>query len=149
MICGSIFFTDLSIYSGWFKNSSSETITLLSALTIGIIFLTKKAVSHVVGLIIKEKSATDDYFFQYNLNTNTIAIIALVVCLLLHYSNVPSTYLFPIGIGIVGLLFVIRAAKTLAFGYLAYDFSIFHLVLYLCAFEIIPLAVFVKIIVRS
>ncbi|MHB8258670.1 MAG: DUF4271 domain-containing protein [Bacteroidia bacterium] len=149
VICGSIFFTDLSIYAGWFKNSSSGIITLLSAISICVIFITKKAVSNVVGLLIKEKSAMEDYFFQYNLTTKAGALVTLVVCLLLHYSNLPPTYLFPIEISIIGLLFVLRMIKTVAFGYLGYGFSIFHLVLYLCAFEIIPVAAFVKIIVRS
>jgi hypothetical protein len=149
MICGGIFFTDLSIYSGWFRNTSTEKLTMLSIAAILGLILVRRIVSRGVGLIIKEKNATEEWFFQYTFGVYVSALIMLVFCLLLHYSNAPAAYLFPLAISIITLLYSIRVVKTVAFGYSAYGFSVFHLVLYLCAIEIIPLAVFVKLIVNS
>ena len=149
MICGGIFFTDLSVYSGWFKNTSVDTIKGLSIILIGILIIARRLLNQAFGLIIKEKNATEDLFFQYAFGIYIGALVMLVCCLLLQYSNIPAVYLFPLGISILGLLYGIRMIKTLVFGYSMYGFSLFHLVLYLCAVEIIPLAVFVKVIVNS
>ncbi len=149
MICGGIFFADLSIYSGWFRNTSTEIVTILSIAAILSLIFVRRILSWALGLILKEKNATEDWFFQYSFGIYTSALIMLVFCLLLHYSHAPAGYLFPVAISIITLLYAIRIVKTLAFGYSAYGFSVFHLVLYLCAIEIIPLAVFVKLIVNS
>ena len=149
MICGGLFFTDLSTYAGWFKNTAADIVKILSIVLIGALILVRRFLNQAFGLIIKEKNATEDLFFQYAFGIYISALIMLVCCLLLHYSNIPPAYLFPLGVSILGLLYGIRMVKTLIFGYTMYGFSLFHLVLYLCAVEIIPLAVFVKVIVNS
>jgi hypothetical protein len=149
MICGGIFFTDLSTYFGWFRIVSPDTRMFISILFIGFLILLRRILGRLFGLIVKEKAAIEDYFFQYSFNIYVGAFALLMFCLLLRYSNLPASHLFPIAIGVLGLLYSIRIAKILAFGYSTYGFSLFHLVLYLCAVEIIPLALFVKIIVNG
>ncbi len=148
-VCGSIFFTDLSTYSGWFKNKSTDAIILLSIIVILALIVLRRILSQAFGLIIKEKNATEDWFFQYAFGIYVSALFLLIFCLLLRYSGAPSSYIFQIAISVLTLLYIIRMVKTLVFGYSVYGFSLFHLVLYLCAVEIIPLAVFVKLIVNS
>ncbi len=149
MVCGGLFFTDLSNYEGWFKNASVEMIKVISIISVGVLILFKRLLNQALGSIIKEKNATEDLFFQYAFGIYISALVMLICCLLLHYSNIPPAYLFPVGISILGLVYSIRIVKTMVFGYTVYGFSLFHLVLYLCAVEIIPLAVFVKVIVNS
>ena len=149
IICGGIFFTDLSIHMGWIRNIPTDKIMILSISTLGILILVKRFFSVVFGLIIKEKNATEDSFFQYSFNLYASGLILFIFCLLIHYSQLPALYLFPLCLSLLGLLSSIRLIKIVVFGYLEYGFSVFHLVLYLCAIEIIPLAVFVKIIVNS
>ena len=96
VICSAIFFTDLSIYSGWFKNIPAEMITLVSVLAIGILVLAKGILSNLFGIIIKEKNATEDSFFQYTFSLYTGGLVMLVICLLIHYSNFSSMCLFPL-----------------------------------------------------
>ncbi len=149
MICGGIFFTDLSTYFGWIKHTSSDIVTLISILIVGLLILFKRGINNFFSLITKEKNASEDYFFQYSTNIYAGAFILLGFCLLLRYSILPATYLLPITLLCLGSLFVLRMIKILVFGYSVYGFSLFHLVLYLCGIEIIPLAVFVKIILNS
>ncbi|MEO8760630.1 MAG: DUF4271 domain-containing protein [Bacteroidia bacterium] len=149
MICGGIFFTDLSVYFGWLKILSPEMITAVSIVIIGVLILLRRLLTNFFGLIIKEKNATEDYFYQYSFNIYVGAFVLLGFCLLLRYTNLPESYLLPITISILGVLYVIRMTKMVTFGYSAYGFSLFHLVLYLCAVEIIPLAVFIKIILNG
>ena len=149
MICGGVFFADLSTYFGWIKYIPSNVIALLAILFIGILILIKRILTYFFGAITKEKNATEDYFFQYSCNTYVGAFVLLISCLLLRYSSLPASSLLPITIGVLSLLYTIRMIKIVAFGYSAYGFSLFHLVLYLCVVEIIPLAIFVKITVNS
>jgi len=149
MVCGGLFFADLSIYQGWFKNVSIELIKWVSIILVGVLILFRRLLNQALGSIIKEKTATEDLFFQYAFGIYISALVMLVCCLLLHYSNIPPAYLFLVGISVLGLIYGIRAVKIMVFGYTVYGFSPFHLVLYLCAVEIIPLAVFVKVIVNS
>lgn len=149
MICGGIFFADLSTYFGWIKIVSADILTLLAIIVIGILILLRRLLTHFFGLIVKEKNATEDYFFQYAFNIYVGAFILLAFCLLLRYSNIPASYLLPVTIGVLSLLYFVRMIKTLVFGFSLYGFSLFHLVLYLCGVEIIPLAIFVKVIVNS
>ncbi len=149
VICSSIFFMDISSYFTWLKNLPIERIAIFTIFIIIALIFVKAALGHVLGLITKERVAASDCFFQYASNLYTSGLVMLVICLLVHYSGFSNAYLFFLGITLTGLLFTLRIIKTVAFGYLRYGFSIFHLVLYLCAVEIIPLAIFVKIIVRS
>ena len=149
MVCGGIFFSDLTTYKGWFKASSTDTVKLISIIALAIIILLRRFLNQALGAMVKEKSATEDLFFQYAFGTYINAFVLLACCLLLQYSNIPPVYLFPVGISVLGLIYGIRVVKTLVLGFATYGFSLFHLVLYLCAVEIIPLAVFVKVIVNS
>lgn len=149
MICGGIFFSQLSTYFGWSKHVAPEMVMTISILSIGMLILIRRILGVFFGRVIKEKNAAEDYFFQYAFNVYIGAFALLALCLLLRYSHLQASYLLPIGVSVLALIYAIRMIKTLIFGYTSYGFSIFHLVLYLCAVEIIPLAVFVKIIVNS
>ncbi len=149
MICGGIFFADLSAHFGWIRHISSDMVTLFAVLIIGVSILLRRMLIQFFGLITKEKNAAEDYFFQYSFNIYAGAFVLLGFCLLLRYSSLPPSYLLPAIISILSLLYGIRMVKILVFGYSIYGFSLFHLVLYLCAVEIIPLAIFIKIIVNS
>ena len=131
---------------GWFKHFSSELITSFTILAMLVVIIAKGTLSYLLGLITKEKGVNEDAFFQYTLSIFSVGLIMLIFCLLVHYSNIPFTYLIPVGIGFPILVFALRMIKILAFGYLQFGFSVFHLVLYLCVVELIPLVIFVKII---
>jgi len=148
-VCGAIFFSELSVYMGWFRSLPSSLITPLCIFSICLFVFVKGLLNNLLGIVIKEKNATEDLFYQYTFGLYIGGLFMLILCLLLHYSNFQAMYLFPVGLSLLGFIFIVRIVKTIAFGYLQYGFSIFHLVLYICAFEIIPLAVFVKVIVRG
>jgi hypothetical protein len=126
-----------------------DFIRLLAIISIGGLIVFRRFLNQALGSVVKEKNAAEDLFFQYAFGAYIGALLMLICCLLLHYSNIPPSYLFSLGVILLGLLYGIRIIKTLVFGYSMYGFSLFHLVLYLCAVEIIPLAVFVKVIVNS
>lgn len=148
-ICAGVFFTDLCVYKGWFAQMPVYLIKVGSILIVLAIILVRRFINQVLGLMIKEKNATEDMFFQYAFGIYISAFVMLFCSLLLHYSKIPPGYLFPAGISVLGAIYSVRVVKTLLLGRTIYGFSLFHLVLYLCAVEIIPLAVFVKVIVNS
>ncbi|MBS1647877.1 MAG: DUF4271 domain-containing protein [Bacteroidetes bacterium] len=149
MICGGIFFSQVAVHQGWFKKIPSNLLMPLCISSIGILILLRTFFTRVLGLLLKEKTASEDGIFQFAFNTYAGAFFLLVVCLLLHYTRIPSEYLFYSAFVFFSFLYVLRMAKIVGHGYLRYQFSIFHLILYLCAFEIIPLAIFIKVLTHN
>ena len=149
IICASIFFMDLNIRMRWITFQHNEWLLPAYLICLSVLLLTKKIFSSVFSLFLKNQKALNDYFFQYSFSIKTEGLLLLPVCLLLHYSAIPPVYLLFLGLLIPGLIFVVRIMRTLLWGRAEYGFSIFHIVLYLCTVEIIPLVVFIKILVAG
>ncbi len=149
IICASIFFMDLNTRMHWIILQNNQWLlpACLSCLT--ALLLAKKMSSSVFSLFLKNQKALNDYFFQYSFSIKTEGLLLLPVCLLLHYSAMPPIYLLSLGLVIPAIIFVVRIIRTLLWGRAEYGFSVFHIVLYLCTVEIIPLVVFIKILVAG
>lgn len=146
IICAAVFFNYLNERMGWVTLKNPDWVLPLSLLFLSAILLAKKTSSRVFSLFLRNQKALTDYFFQYSFSIKTEGLLLLPVCLLLYYSAVPHAYLVAIGLAIPTLVFVVRVIRTLAWAGPEYGFSVFHIVLYLCTVEIIPLAVFIKVL---
>jgi len=149
IICASIFFMDLNIRMHWITLQNNEWLLPACLICLTVFLLTKKMASSVFSLFLKNQKALNDYFFQYSFSIKAEGLLLLPVCLLLHYSAIPPVYLISLGLIIPALIFAIRVIRTLVWGRSEYGFSVFHIVLYLCTVEIIPLVVFIKILVAG
>jgi hypothetical protein len=149
IICASIFFTDLNNRMHWITMQNGSLLLPLCIICLAVLLLVKKMSSVVFSLFLKNQKALNDYFFQYSFSIKTEGLLLLPVCLLLHYSDVPQAVLLLLGLVIPSLIFSVRVVRTLLWGRAEYGFSVFHIVLYLCTVEIIPLVVFIKILVAG
>ena len=149
IICASIFFIDLNNRMCWIKIQHSDWLLPLCLLCLAFLLLVKKMSATVFSLFLKNQKAFNDYFFQYSFSIKTEGLLLLPVCLLLHYSAIPPVYLLLLGILVPALIFTVRVIRTILWGRAEYGFSVFHIVLYLCTVEIIPLVVFIKILVAG
>ena len=149
IICISIFFVDLNDRMHWIRLQNDQWLLPTSIVVLAVLLLIKKMSSAVVSIFLKNQKALNDYFFQYSFSIKAEGLLLLPVCLLLHYSAVSAVYLIPLGLLIPTLLFSLRVIRTLSGGRAEYGFSVFHIVLYLCTVEIIPLVVFIKILVAG
>jgi hypothetical protein len=149
IICASIFFTDLNSRMHWIVMQNSALLLPLCIVCLTAVLLVKKMSSAIFSLFLKNQKALNDYFFQYSFSIKTEGLLLLPVCLLLHYSAVLPAVLLLFGLAIPALIFSVRVVRTLLWGRAEYGFSVFHIVLYLCTVEIIPLVVFIKILVAG
>jgi hypothetical protein len=149
IICAGIFFTDLNDRMHWIGLQNHNLLLFLCLIFLAVLLLMKKMSAAVFSLFIKNQKALNDYFFQYSFSIKTEGLLLLPVCLLLHYSAVPAPYLLLLGLLIPTIIFSVRVIRALLWGRAEYGFSVFHIVLYLCTVEIIPLVVFIKILVAG
>lgn len=148
-ICASIFFMDLNNHLHLISLKNNNWFLPLCITSLAIMLLVKKMFSSVFSLVIKGQKALTDYFFQYSFSIKTEGLLLLPVCLLFHYSAVPAIYLLCFGLTIPTIIFLVRVIRALLWGKAEYGFSVFHIVLYLCTVEIIPLVVFIKVLVAG
>ncbi len=146
IICAAVFFSYLNEKQGWITLTDDRWVLPASIVFLGMLLIFKKLSAPVFALFLKNRKALTDYFFQYSFSIKTEGLLLLPVCLLLYYSSVPSAYLVALGLAVPALIFVVRIGRILTWGRPEYGFSVFHLVLYLCTVEIIPLAVFIKVL---
>ena len=133
----------------WITMQNEQLLFPMCLACLAALLLAKKMSSAVFSLFLKNQKALTDYFFQYSFSIKTEGLLLLPVCLLLYYSSIPPVYLIALGLIIPTLIFGVRVLRTLLWGKAEYGFSVFHIVLYLCTVEIIPLVVFIKILVAG
>jgi hypothetical protein len=146
VICAGIFFEYLNEKGQWFSLPNERLVLPVSVAFLGGVLILKKLSVEVLALVLKNKKALSDYFFQYSFSIKTQGLLLLPVCLLLYYSAVPQAYLVGAGLAVPALVFLMRMVRVIAWGRAEYGVSVFHIVLYLCTVEIIPLAVFIKLL---
>jgi len=146
IICAAVFFSYLNERAGWIRFSDERWILPVSLVFLSALLLAKKFSVSLFSLFLRNQKALNDYFFQYSFSIKTEGLLLLPVCLLLYYSDVPPVYLICTGLAVPALVFIMRIVRTVAWAGAEYGFSVFHIVLYLCTVEIIPLAVFIKVL---
>ncbi len=149
VLSASIFFTDLNARMQWIRLQNNDWLLPLCIVFLGALLIVKKLAPVIGSLFLKNQKALNDYFFQYSFSIKTEGLLLLPICLLLHYSATQSVYLIVLGLLFPAAIFSIRIVRTLRWGRVEYGFSIFHIVLYLCTVEIIPLVVFSKVLVAG
>lgn len=144
-----VFFSFLNGHLHWIS-PGNENLVLFSALFFVMMLpVVRKLGALVFPLLFKNRKAFADYFFYYSLSVKTTGLLLLPVCLLIYYSHLPPGYLMMAGLIITVLVFATRIMRTLLWGGSGYGVSVFHILLYLCAVEFIPLSVFIKILLSG
>jgi hypothetical protein len=107
-----------------------------------LFWIAKVAVIQITGMIF----TTQKRSFEYLLNAYMINLIIglFLVCILLPMIYLNGKVFFFIGMGFLLIMFVFKLVKGITIGFSFAKFSRFHLFLYLCTLEILPLAVLVK-----
>lgn len=146
IICAAVFFTYLNQLRQWIRLSDPDWVLPLSIGFFSAVVLFKRSLPALLTLFLRNKKALTDYFFQYSFSIKAEGMVLLPVCLLLYYSTLPAGYLLVAGIAVPALIFLLRMARTIALAGSEYGVSVFHIVLYLCTVEIIPLAVLIKVL---
>ena len=139
----SLLFTDTLRYNG---TAGSIKLTAIIAVS----FLAALLLRHLTCIIVAEVSGMKNIFREYmNVVYNTWfvdAIILFILNAIIIFATLNNT--FPIivsGIIITAIILIIRSLRLLTF-FLNRHISILYFILYLCALEVLPVLVIMKIL---
>jgi hypothetical protein len=111
------------------------------------VYFFKIVVIRLVARLVLAYNEIDEYIFNIFLSSNAIGLFLFPVIICLEYANIQPHYLMSLGLFILLLFYTIRVLKGIVIAYVSGRFSVFHLFLYLCALEILPLIVLIKLLV--
>ena len=111
---------------------------LISALTIRHLICT------IVGNMSGEKEIFSEYLVGIYQYYRLAALFLLIISVMVLYTVfLPKNVLFYVGFSFVALLYVIRVLRLFLI-FINRHVSIFYLILYLCALEILPVVIIIK-----
>lgn len=127
--------------------------SMLLALLIGgmmAIYLGKYAVIRFSGWAFKLEGITDFYLFNVFLINKILAIALLPFIVLFAFADRAYTQpLLIVSFVVVGVLLINRYTRSWQVFGSFFQYSKFHFFMYLCASELLPLAVLMKLLVRG
>jgi hypothetical protein len=128
-----------------FPVGSNWPVYGISSFAVVVLALT---IRHFICLVIGNISGEEEIFREYLTEIyqayRLAALLLLLINLLILYTViVPVNTLFYIGFSIVALLYFIRVLRLFLI-FINRHVSIFYLILYLCALEILPVVILVK-----
>jgi hypothetical protein len=120
---------------------------LFIALFIALAYSLKMIALKIFGFIINKDKPVASYIFNLFLINNVLGIVLLPILLILTYVNFQySAYMLFGAIGIVMLFFLYRLFKGILIWTSVSHYNLLYLFLYICALEIAPLLIIIKII---
>lgn len=138
-----IYYTLINILAFDFENWTYWEAVLYIALIIGGLFLVKMAAVRLAGLVFNTiEMARKQVRIYFNSN---IALGVFLLPLLFILLVIPEIYVLYGILFIVSIVFLIRWIQVISLGISITHFNFFHLILYLCTLEIIPMVVLIKI----
>ncbi|MCD6068858.1 MAG: hypothetical protein K0S33_3684 [Bacteroidetes bacterium] len=146
----SYFLLKINQFYGYIHYSFNDLFFfLLTALCVLSVYFFKIVAARLLARLMLAANETDEYIFNIFISTNAIGLFLFPVVICLEYANLPAHYLLMAGLFVLLLFYVIRLLKGIVIAYVSGRFSVFHLFLYLCALEILPLIVVIKLLVSK
>ncbi|HKK41417.1 MAG TPA: DUF4271 domain-containing protein [Bacteroidales bacterium] len=145
-------FTVLGLFaymaSEFYNIALPVSIKLLGWLLCTGIIIAGVTARHFMCILTGNISGKRDIFREYLVSVyesyRVAALIIFFIVILISYTTfLPSSVFFFTGLTVLGLIYILRFARLLII-FLNRNISIFYLILYLCALEILPVLVLVK-----
>jgi hypothetical protein len=113
-----------------------------------VIVITAATLRHIICFLTGKMSGEDEVFREYLLGVylsyRFSALILFFLVVLLSYTVFfPATVCFILGATVLGIMYLISIIRLMII-FLNRNISIFYLILYLCALEILPVVISVK-----
>lgn len=113
-----------------------------------VLYALKLTFNSIMGFILDARSEMHEYSFNIFLSSQAAGLFLLPLAFCIQYLRYPVFPFLVAGFSVFILFYVIRLAKGVLIGLGTRNFSAFHLFLYLCALEILPLIVLITFLVR-
>lgn len=139
-----IFFRD---YNDTIMSELSPPLTIALIFIAYLVFILLKTLFlSVSGWYFRNSQTTFEYIHNTYLFTLLVTVVVIPFIYLITYLDFPEMKW--ISLGAVAMVFIYRFLRGLGIGLSDTKFSIFHLFLYLCTLEILPLLVIAKLLER-
>ena len=107
-----------------------------------IFWVLKVVIIQLSGIVFTTRQRSSEYLL--NIYMINLVIGLFLICILLPMIYLNGKIFFYIGLGFLVIMFFYKLIKGISIGFSYTKFSRFHLFLYLCTLEILPLALLVK-----
>lgn len=153
-ILGSLFYLNSSIFiyqiltlSGRpFLGFDSFVVIPLLFVFLLLLFSLKGLAYKIIGHVFETKNQVNEYIFGSSTMSKAYAIIILPVIVFIPFvSESIQPMLIKVGSGVFILLYLIQIARGVKI-ILTNTLSVYYIILYLCALEILPLSILLKVI---
>ncbi len=149
VLTGSLYASLLLRYNKWMPGTDLWLLWLNCMLVLVVVYLGKFLVLKTMGWVLRISRATDIYLFVVFMVNKMAGIFLLPVLLLLAF---PEPQLLPVIISlslfVLALLLVYRILVSYRLIRNEIKLNPFHFFLYLCAFEIAPLLMIFKVVLK-
>jgi hypothetical protein len=116
----------------------------VSLIAIVILFTLRNAVCAITGNMSGQKEVFNEYLVAIYQFYHFSALFLLVLIIFVSYTLIfPAKVFLVIGIVTIGIMYLIRVTRLLII-FINRNISIFYLILYLCALEILPVAIAIR-----
>ena len=110
------------------------------------IFVYRFVISRIIGYLFDLKDVFHEFFFHMYLFPKVLGLVLFPLTILIQYGTPRlQTVLFHLSLGLVGLFYLGQTLRSFRV-IIKYNVSILFLILYLCAFEIVPVIWVYKLI---
>ena len=142
-----LFFYQVSNFYGFniLPYSPMVNYLILAGVFIGW-YLVKFITLRLIGYISHSEKLFNEYFFSFSLSVKNITLFLLPISVFEAYIDVGVNHLFIyLGVVLVGLVYVLRIFR-LFYLFLIKRLSVLYGILYLCALEILPILILIRIL---
>lgn len=149
-LIAALFLYFISIYFGWELGGIGTGFSrfLFFAIGVSFVYTLKFLVLKISGWLFNLDREMATYIFNTFLINNILGIVLLPFVCLMAYNQLFSTYwLISFSLVLAALAFAYRLLRGILIGFNASSFSPLYLFLYLCALEIAPLMILIRITV--
>ncbi len=148
-ISAALFLFQLSTYFDWNFLFIAEGLLrfMVFALLISVVYTIKFLILKVVGFLFDSDRPIANYIFNIFLINNMLGIgLSVMVTLMFLLPRQWFPYLVLFSILLISFSYIYRLMRGLTIGLNSFSMSKFYLFLYLCALELAPLLVFIKLV---
>lgn len=147
IISGGIYISFLLRYYNFYDTDNIWYLILNSTVALGLVYLIKYMMLKLTGWIFNITEATDTYVFVVFLVNKLLGILLIPFLILMAFSAASLiSVLITLSFTVVAIFFAYRYIISYAPVRKEIKVSQFHFLLYLCAFEIIPLLLIYKVL---
>lgn len=131
---------------GFRGDMASSTIELFffTSVVVVIYSLSKLAVISLTGFIFETRSAAELQIRLYMSQNSLTGFLLLGILVLIFFTD--GVLFFYLGLFILLSSNLIKWVQTIAIGNITTQFKLYHLIIYLCTLELIPLLLLIKLI---